>query len=171
MKTLLLMRHAKSDRSRSGLQDVERPLAPRGERDAGAMGRFLAEAGWVPGLVVASPAERARATARIAAAAGAWRCPESEDLRLYEGSAEVVAAVVRELDDGVDRALLCGHEPTWSQLTAMLVGGGRLRMPTAAVAAVAFDVGSWSEALPGSGELQWLVVPRLVTALAAGGGR
>lgn len=171
MKTLLLMRHAKSDRDRPELPDRERPLAPRGVRAATTLGIFLARGGWAPERVVTSPAERASATVRIAGEAGGWESPVASDPRLYEGDPHVMLGVVRELDDGAGRVLLCGHEPTWSELAAVLTGGGRVRMATAAVAAIAFDVGRWSEVAPGSGVLQWLVVPRLIGPAPADGAR
>ncbi len=168
MRTILLLRHAKSDRDRPELADIERPLAPRGVRAAATVGSLLARLGWPPELVVSSPAERAVATVRIAREAGGWDCPEEHDIRLYEGDAEVVVGVLHELADSMDRVLLCGHEPTWSELASLLTGGGRVRMPTAAVAAIACDVRTWDELAPGCGVLQWLVTPKLLGPAPAG---
>ena len=72
------------------------------------------------------------------------------------------------IPERVSRALVVGHEPVWSQLAARLVGGGRLAMPTAAVATIAFSEAGWSEVAPGRGELLWLVTPRLLKGLRLG---
>lgn len=162
MKTILLFRHAKSDWE-TGAPDPERPLNKRGRKAAARMGRFLAQAGEVAELVITSSALRARETVDRASQAGEWKPPVEVLDALYESSPEAVLAAIQSQDDGVSSLLLVGHEPTWSSLAAGLCGGGRLRLPTAAVARIDVGVERWGEVTPGSGELLWLVTPRLLS--------
>ena len=95
-------------------------------------------------------------------AAGGWTCDVREVPSFYEGDAGSVLAEVRAAPDDAGVLLLVGHEPVWSEATALLIGGGRIRMPTAALALVAVDVTRWSAVAAGSGQLAWMVVPRLL---------
>ena len=164
MAVLLIMRHAKSDWSVGGMTDHERPLAPRGIKAAGAMGRFLARCGQAPELVFTSTAERARTTVELAAAAGSWGCDIRSVGSFYGCDPETVLDELAAASDLPERVLIAGHEPAWSGLVAVL-GGGRVRMPTAAVACLEFGGGSWREIAPGRGVLRWLVTPKVVKAL------
>ena len=139
-----------------------RPLARRGRRAAAAVGRFLASTGQVPDLALTSPAVRATQTLELAMAAGGWTCAAREVPSFYGADAGSVLAEVRAAPDDAGVLLLVGHEPGWSEATALLIGGGRVRMPTAAVALVTVDVTRWRAVAPGAGELTWMVVPRLL---------
>jgi len=164
MKTLLVMRHAKSDWDASFDADRDRPLAARGRKDAPRMGRFLTAVGHIPDLVIASTAVRARSTAEMAAAAGRWKCQVKVDDCFYGAVPDEVLAEIAGVADRHDRLLVVGHEPTWSGLVGLLVGGCAVRMPTAAVACIEIGgpTAGWDALEPGSGELQWLVTPRLL---------
>lgn len=166
MKTLILLRHGKSDWGSGPGTDHERPLAPRGIEAARRIGRFLADAGLVPDRVVSSTAVRARTTAELAIAAGGFTAPKIETRGLYatniEGALEVVRAQPDEDDDGraVDRLLLVGHEPTWSDLASYLVGGGRIGVVTATIAVIDLGITGWSAIRSDRGELRLLLPPR-----------
>lgn len=162
VKTLLLLRHGKSDWAKDTENDRERPLAKRGERAAGLMGRLLARTGRVPDAAITSPAVRARTTLALAMEAGGWRCPVEVSEALYgEGSYEVLQEIGRQAA-GVDSLLLVGHEPTWSETLALLIGGGRHRVPTGALVGIDVDVEAWGDIRPGSGDLVFLLPPSLV---------
>lgn len=162
MRTLLLFRHAKSDWHVPAASDHDRPLAPRGRKAAPQMGRFLSRAGYRPQRCLTSSAVRARETVALAAEAGGWDCPVEVSGLLYEASAERLVALLTEQPDTVDTLLLAGHEPVWSILAARLMGGGRLRLPTAAVACLRWPQESWREAVATTAELLWLVTPKLL---------
>jgi phosphohistidine phosphatase len=162
MRSLIVFRHGKSDWHADGGDDRTRPLAPRGRRSAAAMGRFLSGIGEVPEFAVSSPAVRASDTLRIAVEAGGWACELGTSDALYAGVGEVLADL-RQLVPEVLIAMVVGHEPTFSALTATLIGGGRVRLPTAGMARIDLDVESWADLQPGIGELVWLVPPSLVT--------
>jgi phosphohistidine phosphatase len=161
MKTLFLLRHAKSSWDDPVAEDIERPLAPRGEKDAPRVGAFLAATKNLPDLIVSSPAERAKATAkRVARAAG-----YDGDLRLepaiYLADAATLLDVVRRLPDDHARVMLVGHNPGFEELAAALCGGS-VRLPTAAVACIELDIARWVEARAGAGTLVWLVTPKVL---------
>jgi phosphohistidine phosphatase len=165
MLELLIMRHAKSDWGTGLADDRDRPLAPRGVKAAKRMGRFLTGIGMAPDLVLSSPAVRAVTTAELATAAGGWQGPTRTVVEFYGGSwADVVEGIVAG-GPTATRILVTGHEPTWSTLVAVLTGGSRVAMPTAAVACVLIDGDGWSRLGPDCGELQWHVTPRMLKAL------
>lgn len=164
MAELLVMRHAKSDWSVGGQIDHERPLAPRGVKAAGVMGRFLSRCGQAPDLVLTSTAVRAQSTVELAAEAGQWTCEIRPVESLYGCDPETVMRMLTEASGLPERVLIAGHEPTWSDLLAVLVGG-HVRMPTAAVACVDFGDRPWPEIAPGQAVLRWLVTPKLAKSL------
>ena len=165
MKTILLFRHGKSSWDAPTRPDPERPLAPRGVRAARCMGRFLERAGPAPDHVLCSPAVRTAETLRHAADAGGWRALAAVVPELYGASPDDVLACVRAVDPGVETLLVVGHEPACSGTASLLIGGAALRFPTAALACIRLDAAGWHEVRPGLGELQWLVVPRVLARI------
>ncbi len=125
------------------------------------MGRFLTDAGHQPMAVISSTAERAAATARLAIENGRWNCEVVLDPRLYGGGPDAVFEVVRAFDPTVDCTLVVGHNPTWTEMTSLLVGGANLRFPTAAIACLEIE-GGWSDVRPSNAILRWFVTPRLL---------
>lgn len=166
MKHLLLLRHGKSDWDTGHDADHERALTRRGRKSAALMGTYLSRIGQEPDLVLTSSAVRARTTAELAGEAGHWTCPRRVLPELYGASVADVLRCVSVQDNRLARLLVVGHEPTLSDLLSGLVGGGRVRVPTAALACVEVDVDRWCDVKLGLGELQWLVVPRALTAFA-----
>ena len=161
MKTLLLLRHGKSDWT-SNLADHDRVLAPRGEEAAGKIGRFLAELGQVPERVVSSTATRARDTAERAAKAGEWE-PEIETRSDFYGiDPDQLLEWVQGVEEPTGSLLLVGHQPTWSMFAEGLIGGGNLRFPTAALARIDLHVEHWRDIDFGVGELVWHQIPRVL---------
>jgi phosphohistidine phosphatase len=163
MKTIMLMRHGKSDWGADTRNDHDRPLTQRGVKAARRIGRWLAAAERAPDLVVTSTAVRAQTTVELAAEAGAWSCPIHATQSLYGADIETTLAEVHGLPARVERVLLAGHEPTWSSFVSRLIGGGNICFPTAAVAAVELDVRHWQEVAVGAGTLLWMIVPRLLS--------
>jgi phosphohistidine phosphatase len=160
---LLVMRHGKSDWKASSVDDHERPLARRGVEAARWMGALIAELDMVPDLVLASTAVRALDTARLAALGGSWSSPVEPRRELYGQDVSGVLEIIACAQD-IKRLMVVGHEPTFSGLVSELVGGARIRLPTAAVACVEIDAGGWAEIAAGRSQLLWLAVPKLVAA-------
>jgi phosphohistidine phosphatase len=159
MKTIYLMRHAKSKRGLEYATDYERPLAKRGKQNAAQMGQFLVERDSLPDLILSSSAERARdTTVRLIDAAdyqGAVRFTEA----LYDTEDETYLDMVWDLDDSISSVMFVGHNPTTASVIESLCGAW-LRMPTAAIARVDFPVDSWRDVDERGGRLVWVQVPR-----------
>jgi phosphohistidine phosphatase len=167
MPGLILFRHGKSDWDADYPGgDAARPLARRGTKAAKTMGRFLARADQVPDAAVTSPAVRARDTLRLAMDGGDWTCPARTAPSLYGGDVSDLLAEVRSEPATTGLLLAVGHEPTWSEAVSALIGGGQVRLPTAAMARIDFDADRWDEVEPGTGLLAWSVVPRLLAGRA-----
>ena len=164
MLSLYLLRHGKSDWNAESFSDHDRPLAPRGRRGARRMGRFLSDLAEQPDAVVSSTALRARATAELAAEEGAWTCPIRLTEDLYLPAPGALLAQARAQDRAVNRLLLVGHEPTWSEAVARFAGGGQVRMVTAALARLDFSVTDWSRVDFGQATLAWMITPKLLAA-------
>jgi len=151
MLELILIRHAKSSWSDSGLPDFERPLNERGERDAPRMGRRLAELDIKFDLVLSSPALRAITTAQLIARETG--CPEA-DIRavddFYNADADTLLAEVQRIDARHRHVALVAHNPGISWLYRLLAGES-VDMPTCAVAVVRFDVDDWQAVHADSG--------------------
>ena len=162
MKTLLVMRHAKSDWGATFQSDHDRPLARRGIKAARRIGRFLTDADMAPDLIISSTATRALSTATLATEAGEWTCEIVTTNDLYASSPERVLEVVGGVENSVERLLITGHEPIWSSLVTWLIGGGRVRMPTAAVACLDLPHGDWGDLAPASCELRWFITPKML---------
>lgn len=161
MRSLIILRHGKSDwyNETAGV-DRMRPLSRRGQKTARTMGRFLVLACEVPDAAITSPALRATETLRLAMEAGDWNCP----VRGCEGLFGDVSSVLDEIraESPVTEVLLVvGHEPTSSEVVQFLIGGGSLRLPTGALARIDLDVDEWTDVGRASGQLAWLVLPRL----------
>ncbi len=152
LKTLYLMRHAKSSWSDPTLPDRERPLNPRGRRDAPEMGRRLADRGPLPQRVVSSPARRARDTARLVMkSAGIDASRLETDERLYFDGVEGWRSVIADCDETVDCLLMVGHNPDFSLFVRELCDNRfameRSDLPTAALARIE-QTGNWRQLRP-----------------------
>jgi phosphohistidine phosphatase len=164
-RTLLLLRHAKSSWDDPGLDDHDRPLAPRGRRASKLIAAHLRQQGIAPALVLCSSSARTRETlARIAPALG-------EDVEtliepaLYTASAGDLARRLRKVQSEVPSVMLIGHQPALQDLALSLAGHGRElqrlrgKFPTAALATLRLP-GDWRELAPGVAEAVAFVKPR-----------
>lgn len=143
MKTLLILRHAKSSWKQPALDDHDRPLSPRGARDAPRMGALLRRRGLTPDLIVSSTAVRARTTANRVADRSGCGGGVRLDRRLYLARPETIAAVAGDLGGGATRLLVVGHNPGLEELVARLTGAAEI-LPTAALAQVRLPIDAWS---------------------------
>jgi phosphohistidine phosphatase len=159
MKTLLLLRHAKSDWDDASLRDFDRPLAPRGERDAPRIGKAFGKRGPAPDLVISSPAARAKATIRAVMKAANLNLEAKFEESMYGASAAELLKLIRRLPDESSCALLVGHNPGFGDLLNQLTGSHE-RMPTAALACIEFQLDHWEDVEDGKGSLIWLLTPK-----------
>lgn len=152
----------------AGLADIERPLAPRGRRDAPVVARHMVKKGWVPDLVLCSPAERVRQTWQAMAPLLGGALPCKTLRTLYPGTPGRLLIALRRVDAGVGTVLLIGHNPGLEMLAASLCGSGpeqaRTRMstkfPTTGLAVIGVDVEDWSQLADGGGRLKAFVRPK-----------
>ncbi|HEU4388798.1 MAG TPA: histidine phosphatase family protein [Blastocatellia bacterium] len=159
MKTLLLLRHAKSSWDDSSLPDFERPLAPRGKRDAPRMGKEFASRGPAPDLVVSSPAQRARDTTTLFLHAAKIQTQLRFDDKIYEAGTAELVSLVRKMPDTAASVLMVGHNPGFEELIVRLTKSRRA-VPTCSLTRIDFDVENWEAADDGAGKLVWQLNPK-----------
>lgn len=147
MKTILILRHAKSSWKHSELSDHDRPLNKRGKREAPRVGQLLRDEGLLPEVILSSTARRARDTAQIAAE----KCGYEREIRfipdLYMGDVEDILGFLQNLEDSCSTALLVGHNPDLEMLLNLLTDEDET-LPTAALAQVELPIQSWKELDP-----------------------
>jgi phosphohistidine phosphatase len=171
MKLLTLLRHGKSDWETGEENDFDRPLKDRGRKDSPMIGKFLAAIGLVPDLVVSSPAARARQTAELAAPAMGYTAEIRWEPSIYAASAGELMSVLRHLPDEANHVLVVGHNPGFEDVAARLIGADAygmaagLRLPTGGVAHLSLAVDTWNALQANSGQLIWLVNPRMIKAV------
>lgn len=168
MKTLHFLRHAKSDRDDSSLDDHDRPLAKRGIRAGKAMAERLEEIGLKVDRVFSSTSRRTRETYELVKPAlGDARVSFNDRLYLIDPGA--LLDFIHELPDSADAVMLIGHDPAFHTLANALSGKARdpgelaqlaEKFPTGALTSIAFDAKSWREVARGKGELVAFIRPR-----------
>ena len=146
MKTLLILRHAKSSWKFLDLPDHDRPLNKRGKHDAPTMGRLLKQKHLVPDLIISSTATRAWDTASIVAKISGYKGKKNKFDSLYAAEPEAYLRVLSKLSDKHDRVLIVGYNPGIEELIEKLTGDYHI-MPTCTLAHIEFDIEKWSEIL------------------------
>jgi phosphohistidine phosphatase len=144
MKTLLVLRHAKSSWKDFTLADYQRPLNKRGKRDAPKVGHLLREDGLVPELILSSPAIRARTTAEIVAEESGYEGEIEYFPDFYPGDPQSYIEALNHLSDEYRYVMVVGHNPGLEELLETLTGDW-LSLPTAALAQILFSIKSWRE--------------------------
>jgi phosphohistidine phosphatase len=165
MRTLYLLRHAKSSWDDPALPDRKRPLAPRGRRDAKRIAKHLLRLGIDPELVLCSAAERTRETLALVRPALPRSAVSLED-DLYGASSGRLLERLRIVPEDVGSVMLIGHNPGLEDLAVGLAAAGpelerlKAKFPTAALATLTLERTTWSELKEGDGELVAYVVPK-----------
>ena len=167
MKTLYLLRHAKSSWGDPALEDFDRPLNERGRKAAPLMAAHMRKAGHRPDVVLCSAARRAEETWKLVAPTLGGD-PEVRFLKsLYLAPPSLLLSSIARLPDNYDSALLVGHNPGLEHLAQQLSGDGKPaalsqlseKFPTAALAVITHE-GSWDSLKRGKGFLQELAIPK-----------
>lgn len=145
MKTLTLVRHAKSSWKDTRLSDRERPLNKRGKRDAPVMGKRMIEHGIRPSLIISSPARRAWSTAKIIAAQISYPIEflQRED-GLYLASLDEILDIIVAQDNRFNNLMVVGHNPGMTDFANFLSPGLTNNLPTAGVISVQIDQDDWN---------------------------
>jgi phosphohistidine phosphatase len=165
-RTVILLRHGKSSWSDSTLADIDRPLAPRGERAAKKLAKYIRRKRIRPALVLCSPALRARQTLEAVEASLGKRCVVEIVPQLYAASEHELLERLKALPEPVSSVMLIGHNPGLQDLALVLASRGSYlpqleeKFPTGALATLVVPSPSWSALGPGEAELVDYVVPR-----------
>ena len=144
MKTLLLLRHAKSSWKDEEVSDHDRPLNKRGKRDAPRVGKLLQETQLAPELIISSTAKRARKTASKVAKECVYEGVIELTGDLYLAPPAQYIQVLRNVPEHIQRVLVVGHNPGTEELLAQLTGCVT-HFPTAALAQIELDIDTWDQ--------------------------
>jgi phosphohistidine phosphatase len=163
LKTLYIIRHAKSSWNNPVLDDLERPLNDRGREDAPRMGARLRERNIAADTLITSPATRALSTCEIIAdEIGFARDKIRTDERLYHATENVILKIVREQPDTVQQVVLFGHNPGLTDFANRISTNLRLdNLPTCGIVALRFQ-GTWKEVDWRSGEVLFVDYPKAI---------
>ena len=147
MKTLLVLRHAKSSWNDPALDDHERPLNKRGRRDGPRMGELVREHGLIPDVVISSDAVRARLTAEAVVEAAGYAGEILRDPHLYMASPADILSRLRTVEENAETVMIVGHNPGLEELVAQLTGEWQ-DLPTAALAQIVLPIDEWRDLEP-----------------------
>ena len=163
MKTIILIRHAKSDWSIPGLKDIDRPLNERGYSDAHKIGMLLRDKFIGKKLFISSPAIRAISTALIFSQEINY--PQEKILlkpELYEAEAAVYENIIRSMDDEYDVVFIFGHNPTISEVIGQLSKTQTGELPTCSASVLIFETNRWSKTHTSTSTMEMQLFPKLL---------
>lgn len=161
MKTLYLVRHAKSSWDTPGLGDMERPLNKRGKNDAPKMGKMLSQMGEIPDLMVSSPAKRAFSTAKRIAKELDYPVKRIiKDETLYMADTDDFYKVILSTPDKVNRLMLYAHNFGITYFANHITPADIDNIPTCGVVRVDFDIDSWKQIEDKKGKLIFFEFPK-----------
>jgi phosphohistidine phosphatase len=161
MKTLYLLRHAKSSWDFPHLSDHDRPLNNRGRNDAPLMGEQLAKRNIKPDLILSSPAVRAITTATLVAKEIDYDLDKIEiKERAYHADPAELLAIIQETPSRVEGLMLVGHNDGMTDLVNQLSPTYIENVPTAGVVSLSFDTSSWKEVSPQNARFNFFDYPK-----------
>ncbi len=161
MKTLYLVRHAKSSWDNANLADFDRPLNKRGLKAAPFMANLMRQKEVRPDLVLSSPANRALSTAETFCEILEYPVEKIEQrAEIYEGGLNHILTIVRAIPNTVSAPMLFGHNPTFTIFANFVTGTHLDNIVTCGVVRIAMHVESWQETGIDSGELEWYEYPK-----------
>jgi len=167
---LMIFRHAKAEKSAPGMRDRDRPLAPRGLKEAPRMGAFMAHHKLVPRHALVSPSRRTRETWDRLAGALPGAIPVFYEDRLYDATPEAIVAVIKETPATIRTLIVVGHNPGLHETARLLIASGDVEarerlnegLPTSGLAVIDFAGNDWKKIHASGGRLERFVTPRLL---------
>jgi len=162
MKTILIMRHAKSSWSNPYLKDFDRPLNSRGKNDAPKIGLLLKEKRVIPEKIYCSPAKRTRSTLKkvLKEFSGDKSIVEFTDDLYFRGNEAYLSAIASTPSD-IEIGMTVGHNPMTEEFISILSSTPvDVPIKTATVACLTAEIENWSDLKPGSCKLQWIIGPK-----------
>ncbi|MEQ1587233.1 MAG: histidine phosphatase family protein [Cyclobacteriaceae bacterium] len=165
MKTLYLVRHAKSSWDNPEQSDFDRPLNERGKKNAPRMAKRLKDKRVTPDVMLSSPAERALGTCKeFALVLGFPEDKIKTDKRLYHANEDQILKVIQELKnsprDSEEVVILFGHNPGLTEFANALLNEDLENIPTCGVVAATLDISDWKDARFGCGEMEFFDYPK-----------
>ena len=161
MKTLILVRHAKSNWDDPALTDFERPLNRRGLKDAPMMGKIISQKEIKPELIISSPAVRALTTAKHFAEAMSFPLDLiKKENAVYEHGPNGVLRLLQKIDVEINSVMLFGHNPDLTHLVSFFTNKAFENIPTCGVVCLDFDIISWEELNAGKAKLRFFEYPK-----------
>ena len=168
MLTLSILRHAKASRDDPTIEDFDRPLAPRGVKDAAMLGAWMVKHGITPDLVLCSTAERTSATCEVAFKSFAKEPPITFDDDLYLANPRTLLGIIRHVGDDIRHLMVVGHNPGLHALATAFIASGPadLRallddtLPTSGLIVLKIEADRFADVKPGTGRLIHFVGPK-----------
>ncbi len=161
MKTIFLLRHAKSSWKDARLSDIDRPLNKRGKEAAPEMAGYMLKAGILPQLIISSPAKRAFNTASIIAPAIGYEEQNIKiEMNLYGANTGEIHQIIQQLENGLDKVMLVGHNPGFTQMLSFYTDEELDNLPTCGLLQIDFNVSDWKSIQPKSGIFKLKLRPK-----------
>ena len=161
MRTIYLLRHAKSSWKQPELSDLERPLNKRGKRDAPKMGKLLRKRKEIPGLIISSPAKRAFATAKRFAQELKYRIKKIvKRKQLYMGTTEDFIDTISQAEKKFKSIMLVSHNPGITVFANEVSDSHIDNIPTSGVVRIDFDINDWGEIKGSKGKMIFFEYPK-----------
>jgi phosphohistidine phosphatase len=163
MKTLYLVRHAKSSWETAGLADDQRPLLPRGIKKTKLIVDYLVKRKTLVDLIISSHAVRAIGTAEILAKGLNYPIDQVRiERRIYEGLYDRILEVIYAIGDEMDSIMIVGHNPTITSIANLFLHPGIGDMPTSTVVCLSFETGKWENIPSVPAKKEFVVFPKML---------
>jgi phosphohistidine phosphatase len=163
MKTLYLMRHAKSSWEEPGVADADRPLIPKGIKKTGLIVEFLLKRETKIDLMISSPAVRAYETAKLVAAGLNYPLNKINiDRKIYDGYYDRILDIIYGISNDLNSLMIFGHNPTITNLANLFLHPGIETMPTSCVVCLSFNVINWEDIPSGEATREFIVFPKML---------
>jgi phosphohistidine phosphatase len=172
MRTLMLLRHAKAVPADGKIRDLDRPLSPRGHRDAPKIGAYMARHQLLPDRALVSPSRRTRETWELVGSTLGKRISATYEERLFEASPQTIIDVIKKIGTACTTLLVIGHNPSLHRVAVGLIATGDLdsreqlreKLPTSGLVIIEFPFEDWRKLQPQAGRISHFVTPNLLKA-------
>jgi len=160
MKTLYLIKHAKSNWSIPDTRDFERPISRKGKKDIKTIGSYLSLRGVVPDIILSSCSLRAQESADLLGEKIGFSGKKEYLQELYMSTAEELKDIVMAQDDSIESIFIVAHNPQLSELINMISAEHFSKIPSMGVVALKFDINEWSEIQNKHAEVDFFIFPK-----------
>ncbi len=162
MKTLFILRHAKSSWDYPNIEDYERPLLEEGIRKTKKIARFLEQEKCLPELIKSSHAVRARETAKIIGKTAGDSIRVESVHNLYEANINKIYEVIFETEDTIDKLMIVGHNPTFTYFANEFNGNTIDWLPTSGIVCIDFDTDKWEGIPTAKASTRFYIIPKML---------